>query len=222
MKKLAPPPARPGGLPREARHHRRAVRGRRPHRQGGARPGRGPAQGPEQPDRGHRERRRRRRHAGRGQGRQGRPDGYTLLLHHIGMATAPALYRNLPYKVLDDFEYVGMVNDVPMTLIGRSSLPASKLRRTAQVARGQQGQDQPRQRRPGCGVAPVRAAVPAGDQDRHDDRAVQGHRAGDDRPARRPGRHHVRPDHQHHVADRSRQGQGLRRDHDQAAVDAGR
>jgi tripartite-type tricarboxylate transporter receptor subunit TctC len=53
------------------------------------------------------------------------PDGYTLLLHHIGMATAPALYRNMPYKTLDDFEYLGMVNDVPMTLIGRPSLPAS-------------------------------------------------------------------------------------------------
>ena len=32
------------------------------------------------------------------------PDGYTLLLHHIGMATSPALYRNMPYKTLDDFE----------------------------------------------------------------------------------------------------------------------
>jgi tripartite-type tricarboxylate transporter receptor subunit TctC len=53
------------------------------------------------------------------------PDGYTLLLHHIGLATAPALYRNLPYKTLDDFEYLGMVNDVPMTIIGRPSLPAS-------------------------------------------------------------------------------------------------
>jgi tripartite-type tricarboxylate transporter receptor subunit TctC len=53
------------------------------------------------------------------------PDGHTLLLHHIGMATSPALYRNLPYKTLDDFEYVGMVNDVPMTLIGRSTLPAN-------------------------------------------------------------------------------------------------
>jgi tripartite-type tricarboxylate transporter receptor subunit TctC len=52
------------------------------------------------------------------------PDGYTLLLHHIGMATAPALYRSLPYKTLDDFEYVGLVNEVPMTLIGRPSLPA--------------------------------------------------------------------------------------------------
>ena len=53
------------------------------------------------------------------------PDGYTLLLHHIGMATSPALYRNMPYKTLDDFEYIGMVNEVPMTLIGRSTLPAN-------------------------------------------------------------------------------------------------
>ena len=53
------------------------------------------------------------------------PDGYTLLLHHIGMATSPALYRKLPYDTLGDFEYVGMINEVPMTLIGRSTLPAS-------------------------------------------------------------------------------------------------
>jgi tripartite-type tricarboxylate transporter receptor subunit TctC len=53
------------------------------------------------------------------------PDGYTLLLHHIGMATSPALYRNLPYKTLDDFEYLGLINEVPMTLIGRTSLPAN-------------------------------------------------------------------------------------------------
>jgi tripartite-type tricarboxylate transporter receptor subunit TctC len=53
------------------------------------------------------------------------PDGYTLLLYHVGMATSPALYRNLPYKTLDDFEYLGMINDVPMTLIGRSTLPAN-------------------------------------------------------------------------------------------------
>jgi len=53
------------------------------------------------------------------------PDGYTLLLHHIGMATSPGLYRNLSYKTLDDFEYLGMVNEVPMTLIGRPNLPAN-------------------------------------------------------------------------------------------------
>ncbi len=53
------------------------------------------------------------------------PDGYTLLLAHIAMATSPALYRNLPYKTLDDFEYLGMVNEVPMTLIGKPGLPAN-------------------------------------------------------------------------------------------------
>ena len=53
------------------------------------------------------------------------PDGYTLLLHHIGMSTSPALYRSLPYKTLDDFEYLGMVNEVPMTLIGKPTLPAT-------------------------------------------------------------------------------------------------
>lgn len=53
------------------------------------------------------------------------PDGYTLLLHHISMATSPALYRNLQYKTLDDFEYLGMINEVPMTLIGKPGLPAN-------------------------------------------------------------------------------------------------
>ena len=52
-------------------------------------------------------------------------DGYTLLLHHIGMSTAPALYRTMQYKTLDDFEYLGMVNEVPMTLIGKPTLPAT-------------------------------------------------------------------------------------------------
>ena len=52
-------------------------------------------------------------------------DGYMLLVHHIGMATSPALYRKMPYDTLGDFEYLGMINDVPMTLVGRSTLPAN-------------------------------------------------------------------------------------------------
>ena len=52
------------------------------------------------------------------------PDGYTFLIHHNGMATAPALYRKLPYNPLADFEYVSQVIDVPMTLLGRKDLPA--------------------------------------------------------------------------------------------------
>jgi len=52
-------------------------------------------------------------------------DGYTLLLHHIGMSTSPALYRTMQYKTLEDFEYLGMINEVPMTLIGKPTLPAA-------------------------------------------------------------------------------------------------
>ncbi len=53
------------------------------------------------------------------------PDGHTLLLFHIGMSTTPNLYRKLSYNSLNDFEYLGMINDVPMTLIGRPTLPAN-------------------------------------------------------------------------------------------------
>lgn len=53
------------------------------------------------------------------------PDGYTLLVNHIGMATAPALYRKLSYKVPDDFETLGLVNEAPSVVIGKPSLPAN-------------------------------------------------------------------------------------------------
>lgn len=55
------------------------------------------------------------------------PDGYTILIHHNGMATAPALYRKLPYTPLSDFEYISQVIDVPMTLVGRKDLPARNM-----------------------------------------------------------------------------------------------
>ncbi len=55
------------------------------------------------------------------------PDGYTFLIHHNGMATAPALYRKLAYNPLTDFEYVGQVVDVPMTLVARKDMQAKNL-----------------------------------------------------------------------------------------------
>ncbi len=55
------------------------------------------------------------------------PDGHTLLLNHIGMSTMPALYRKLSFSVPNDFEYLGIVNDVLMTLISRPNLPASNM-----------------------------------------------------------------------------------------------
>ena len=56
------------------------------------------------------------------------PDGHTLLVWHIGMAATAGLYRKLPYKPLEDFEYLGMINDVPMTLIGSPKLQANTYR----------------------------------------------------------------------------------------------
>ena len=51
-------------------------------------------------------------------------DGYTLLVHHIGFATAPTLYRKLPYKGVEDFAHLGLINEAPSTLIGRQGLAA--------------------------------------------------------------------------------------------------
>jgi tripartite-type tricarboxylate transporter receptor subunit TctC len=56
------------------------------------------------------------------------PDGYTVLLHHIGMSTAPALYRKLAYNPQTDFEFIGLIVDVPMTMIARSDFPAKDFR----------------------------------------------------------------------------------------------
>jgi tripartite-type tricarboxylate transporter receptor subunit TctC len=53
-----------------------------------------------------------------------KPDGYSILIHHIGMATIPALYREPKFDPLNDFEYIGLINDVPMTIIARQNFPA--------------------------------------------------------------------------------------------------
>ena len=56
------------------------------------------------------------------------PDGYTIYLHHMGMATANALYDKLPYDPLTSFEYIGQVADVPMVLLGKKDLPAKNFK----------------------------------------------------------------------------------------------
>lgn len=56
-----------------------------------------------------------------------RPDGYSLLVFHIGMATAPSLYRKLQFDPLKDFEFIGMINEVPMTIMVKNDLPAKNM-----------------------------------------------------------------------------------------------
>jgi tripartite-type tricarboxylate transporter receptor subunit TctC len=55
------------------------------------------------------------------------PDGYTLLLHHIGMATSATLYRKLPYDPKTAFAPIGLVTEVPMTLVARKDFPPNNL-----------------------------------------------------------------------------------------------
>ena len=54
---------------------------------------------------------------------QARPDGNTILLHNIGMATAPTLYRRLPFDPLTSFEHIGLVTATPMVWMTRPDFP---------------------------------------------------------------------------------------------------
>ncbi|WP_430783350.1 tripartite tricarboxylate transporter substrate-binding protein [Actinoplanes sp. G11-F43] len=64
---------------------------------------------------------------GAGQVANAQPDGYTVLMHHIGMSTAPALYKELGFQPLADFATVGMVTEVPMTIVARPDFPPEGL-----------------------------------------------------------------------------------------------
>ena len=125
------------------------------------------------------------------------PDGYTLLVHHIGLASSVGLYRKLTYDAATAFAPIGRITDVPMTVVGKADLQPGLGRRAARLHPGQRGGGRLRPRRRGCGLAPVRPPLD-GRPGHEDDRGgLQGQRAGDDRPARRPGGHDLRPDHEH-------------------------
>ncbi len=64
---------------------------------------------------------------GAGQVATAAPDGYTLLVHHIGMSTAPTLYRQLSYDPLKDFTPIGLITEVPMTIIARKDFEPNTL-----------------------------------------------------------------------------------------------
>jgi tripartite-type tricarboxylate transporter receptor subunit TctC len=64
-----------------------------------------------------------------------RPDGYSLLVHHIGMSTIPTLYRRLGYDPINGFEPVGLITEVPMTIVARRDFPAANLQELITVVR---------------------------------------------------------------------------------------
>jgi tripartite-type tricarboxylate transporter receptor subunit TctC len=62
-----------------------------------------------------------------GQVANAEPDGYTVLMHHIGMSTAPTLYPDLPFDPLEDFKTIGLVTEVPMTIVARGDFEPTTL-----------------------------------------------------------------------------------------------
>jgi tripartite-type tricarboxylate transporter receptor subunit TctC len=53
------------------------------------------------------------------------PDGSSVLINHVGLLAAPSLFNNLRYDTQTAFEPVGLVNNAPMLLIGRKSIPGA-------------------------------------------------------------------------------------------------
>lgn len=66
---------------------------------------------------------------------QSTPDGYTVLLHHMGIATSATLYRNLPYDPQTAFDYIGQVTTVPMLLVSRPDYPAQDFKQLLEMIR---------------------------------------------------------------------------------------
>ena len=59
---------------------------------------------------------------------QAAPDGYTLLLHNITCAAAPALYKSRTYDPLKDFDPIGLVSETPQAIVAKKAIPAKNLR----------------------------------------------------------------------------------------------
>jgi tripartite-type tricarboxylate transporter receptor subunit TctC len=54
------------------------------------------------------------------------PNGTTVLINHVALLAAPSLFTNLRYDTEKDFEAVGLVNNAPMLLVGRKTIPGEK------------------------------------------------------------------------------------------------
>ena len=90
------------------------------------------------------------------------PDGYTVLVHHIGMSTAPALYPDLPYDPMEDFKTIGLITDVPMTIVARRDFEPDTLEDLVAYLQAERRHRDPRQRGHRRRLPPVRPAARGG------------------------------------------------------------
>jgi tripartite-type tricarboxylate transporter receptor subunit TctC len=67
------------------------------------------------------------------------PDGYTVAVWHIAQATAPALYDNLKYDAVNDFDHIGRITDVPMTIVSKNAVAAKDIKELFDWMRAEKG-----------------------------------------------------------------------------------
>src|ERR1700741_3367534 len=67
------------------------------------------------------------------------PDGYTIAVWHIAHATSPALYDNIKYDPVNDFDHIGRITDVPMTLVSKTSVAAKDVKELIDWIKAEQG-----------------------------------------------------------------------------------
>ncbi len=87
------------------------------------------------------------------------PDGYTLLLHHVALASSASLYRKLPFDPATSFVGVGLITDVPMTVVGKPDLKPDTIGRSPRLYPHEQGPCDLCPCRRGVGLASVRHAA---------------------------------------------------------------
>lgn len=68
------------------------------------------------------------------------PDGYSILLMHIGFSTAPSLYKKPGYDAMTSFQPIGLVVDVPMTIVARADFPANNLKELVEYVKAHKDQ----------------------------------------------------------------------------------
>ncbi|MCR4144439.1 MULTISPECIES: tripartite tricarboxylate transporter substrate binding protein BugD [Alcaligenes] len=67
-----------------------------------------------------------------------KPDGYNILLMHIGFSTAPSLYKKPGYDAINGMSPIGLVVDVPMTIIAREDFPPNNIQELVQYLKDNQ------------------------------------------------------------------------------------
>ena len=115
------------------------------------------------------------------------PDGYTLFLGHTGsISINPSLYANSGFDPRKDFTAIGLFASMPVALLAHPSFPAKTIGEVVELAKKEGGKMNIGTSAVGTGGYLSRRVVQVDHRRAGDHRALQGHRAADERSARRP------------------------------------